>query len=436
MGMQEGTATMAELLRTQGYSTHAIGKWHLGYSEWDYTPTGRGFDSHTGYLQGAIDYYTHEAGTTLLTTAGPKLAGFDFWKNRDVFQGTNGTYNVNYYEAAHKTILDNHDAEQPDSKPLFIYYAHESVHEPLQVPPVERGAVEPCAHVNMTEARNTLCQMMVVLDGSIGEFVEDLKAKDLWENTVMWVTTDNGGMTAFQTGGAASASSNYPLRAGKVSLFEGGVRGVSFVTGGLVPKAARGSTRNDLMHAVDIVPSLVPLGQNAGEAGVDLSNVDGQDMWKVITEGARSPRDELPLNINPHCDLCTVTTPLATNSSNSSMLPIVPSYSALIEGDMKLIVGDSGPLYDGWWSNGDYLWEHASKSDTKAKLHLYNLTADESERHNLAKEQPEILAHMLERLKFHSSRDNGFLEPQHNLPHFKALPRLHDGVWAPWVHAK
>ena len=61
-------------------------------------------------------------------------------------------------------------------------------------------------------------------------------------------------------------------RAGKTTLFEGGVRGASFITGGLVPAAIRGTKRDDLAHAVDIVPSLVPLALKEGGPTPDLSN--------------------------------------------------------------------------------------------------------------------------------------------------------------------
>merc|ERR1719450_1616575 len=108
--------------------------------------------------------------------------------------------------------------------------------------------------------------MMVELDNQIGVFVEMLKAHDLWENTLVWVTTDNGGMTIGlkeQTGGAAGAvysvSSNYPLRAGKATLFEGGVRGVSFVTGGFLPNGAFGGKRTGLLQHVDIPETLAAL---------------------------------------------------------------------------------------------------------------------------------------------------------------------------------
>ena len=75
----------------------------------------------------------------------------------------------------------------------------------------------------------------------------------------MWVTTDNGGMTSGPQPygfGAWSASSNFPLRGGKGTLFEGGVRGISFVTGGFLPAAARGGVRTSLMQHVDIPTTL------------------------------------------------------------------------------------------------------------------------------------------------------------------------------------
>ena len=165
----------------------------------------------------------------------------------------------------------------------------------------------------------------------------------------------------------------------------------------------------------------------------DLSNVDGIDLWKLIIAGQPSPRTTLPINILPHCRLCEISKALAGNASDMNW-PLFPEYSAVIQGEMKLILGAAGPIYDGWWSNGDYNWEKASEKDSHAQVHLYNLTADESERHNLADELPEMVESMKKLIEAYSSEANGFLTPQPNLPHLGCLPQLHNGTWAPFVN--
>merc|ERR1712070_64043 len=104
----------------------------------------------------------------------------------------------------------------------------------------------------------------------------------------MWVTTDNGGMTHWGPIVAeASVGCNYPLRGGKATLFEGGVKAVSFVTGGKLPAAAGGTVRTGLMHHVDVPATLASLG------GANLgADTDGVDVWSVVAEGHDSPRTE------------------------------------------------------------------------------------------------------------------------------------------------
>ena len=76
---------------------------------------------------------------------------------------------------------------------------------------------------------------------------------------------------------------------------------------------------------------------------------------------------ELPINILPQCFDCKVV--------DRSAGPLEPAYSALIQGEMKLILGDAAPIYDGWWSNGDYIRTNATRADSDAQAHLYNLVA-------------------------------------------------------------
>jgi len=432
---------MAELLRDEGYATHAIGKWHLGYSKWDYTPTGRGFDTYTGYFQGAIDYYTKDVGLNLVLKGANGINGGDFWQNRTFFNTSNASYSMNYYQERALQILDGYNASAPDAKPLFLYFAHQNIHEPLQLPNPDRGAAGACARVNATTRRNTLCQMMYAVDSAIGEFVDKVKARGLWDDSLFWFTTDNGGMIAYDDGGGASASSNQPFRAGKTTLFEGGVRGVSFVTGGknVFPDNARGTKTTQLMHAVDLLPSILPLVSKPGARaweGRRSFQFDGMDMWGAIT-GTPVPnlRKELPLNINPRCSTCKLSGILGGHQP-TKWFPILVNYSAIIQGDWKLILGSAATLYDGWWASSQggaqYNMSNASRSDTDAPVHLYNISDDESERNNLAAQHPDVVAQLVARIEHYADTANGFVQPQNIIPHLSAFPHRHGGVWAPF----
>ena len=100
----------------------------------------------------------------------------------------------------------------------------------------------------------------------------------------------------------------------------------------------------------------------------------------------------------------------------------------MISGDWKIIQGSATVTYDGWWTNGDYKWIHANKSDTEAVTHLYNITADPGEHHNVADSEPEVVKTLLKRLEFYADPANGFKKPQSNLPHPKGMPQLNPAL--------
>jgi len=213
----------------------------------------------------------------------------------------------------------------------------------------------------------------------------------------------------------ASASSNFPLRAGKATLFEGGVRGVSFVSGGILPTSAAGRQVQGLLQHVDIAATIASLG------GAELPLTDGYDSWSVIANGDDSLRTEVPVNVDISCGL-----------GGASPL----NYSAVISGEWKLISGSSG-LYDGWWSNGDYSHEDADVASSNVTIDgkavwLFNLDQDQNERKNVALEHPEVVAKLQARLEELADQSNGYVPSQANTLSPAALPFLHGGVWAPW----
>merc|ERR1712137_687140 len=432
--------TIAEKLRDRGYRTHAVGKWHLGAARWVNTPIGRGFDTYQGYLQGAVDYYTKEVG---LGTLGSKIpfvtaasTGFDYWVNKNaMWEESNSTGHPGHYETdlqkdELKKIIDAHNT----SEPFFLYLAHQNIHEPLQMPPQPKYS-ENCAHVLPSASgkdRHVLCAMANRMDDSIGDLEIYLKEKGMWNNTLIWVTTDNGGMLPPGVGGgkAGSASSNFPLRSGKTSLFQGGVRGVCFVTGGVVPMMARGNVVNGLIQHLDIPTTLGAL------AGVNISDTaDGFDMWGVVASGHESPRDEVPLNV----DVGTLQRLLgaATGSCCGGSLG-VPSYSGLIQGNWKLISGWSG-AYDGWSTNDPYtlVAPNTSQSDIQKvdgkQVWLFDLSSDPRELNNLATTRKDVVRSLQSRLAELSDEAKGYMPAQMNVPHARSLPILHNGSWAPYL---
>merc|ERR1712188_196356 len=133
--------------------------------------------------------------------------------------------------------------------------------------------------------------MLVELDNSLGDFVSLLKQLDYWSNTYILATTDNGGMTDWLEDASgkpqfpASIGSNFPLRAGKTTLFEGGTKGTAFLAGGALPEESRGTSWHDLMHAVDLSTTAM------GFAGAESpSNADGLD----FSRAALDPNVEKP----------------------------------------------------------------------------------------------------------------------------------------------
>ena len=446
------TSTIAEVLKGAGYATHAIGKWHLGMKSWSDTPLGRGFDSWAGYLNGAIDYYTHK--TTFQD-------GMDLWRNKTAAWDvqTYGKHTTEFYMEEAQRVLDNHDA----SNPLFVYFAHQLIHNPHEQPP-DAASKAACAKENAsspigewaTTARRTLCTMTSEVDTAVGEFVQMLEAKGMWNDTILWVTTDNGGMTTGPrwskddvSNRAWSTASNFPLRGGKTTLFEGGVRGVSFVTGGanVFPAAARGQTRQGNEHLMQHVDVPATMASLAGAEWGDSTAVDGLDVWDTITTGTPSPRDEVPVNVDTCVGAPTGGWPCGKDKV----------FNALISKDgYKLIEANFVPqncptnitwctgngLYDGWWSNDPYT--HTLPNATtqgpmpdsgilNGGIWLFNLTADPNELLNIAASNTAVVQKMRARLNELANPKNGYTIPQTNLPSPLSFPILHNHTWAPFV---
>ncbi|XP_045908537.1 arylsulfatase I-like isoform X2 [Micropterus dolomieu] len=288
--------TLPERLREAGYTTHMVGKWHLGFYRKACLPTRKGFDSFFGSLTGSVDYYSYGS------CDGPGLCGYDLHDDEDVAWGQKGKYSTTLFTQRARKILESHD---PTDRPLFLLLSLQAVHTPLKTPMSYIHPYRDMANIG----RRNFAAMVSTVDESVRNVTYALRKYGYYRNSVIIYSTDNGAQPF--TGG-----SNWPLRGRKGTYWEGGVRGVGFVHSPLLRHKRRVSKA--LLHITDWFPTLVGLaGGNISQTrcrdaflatdpqATDMSDhftsqgLDGFDVWPTISEGKESPRQEILHNIDP-----------------------------------------------------------------------------------------------------------------------------------------
>ena len=353
---------IAEKMKNAGYATHQVGKWDAGMATVDHIPTGRGFESSFGYFHHDNDYYTE----VVSNCNGTGIV--DLWDTDKPAHGVNGTGPDNYEEGLFKEhllqIVNNHDT----SIPLFLYYAPHIVHTPLQVPD---------RYLNMfsfinDHDRQYYHAMVTYLDDVVGELTDALKKRNMWDNLLFVTSSDNGG-PVYPGGGA----NNYPLKGGKLSDWQGGVRVNAFVSGGYLPNTMRGKKTDGYIHLADWYGTFCAIAEvdstDEKAAKANLPPVDSINMWPFISGQTEvSPRTDIPLSIN-----------------------------TLISGDYKILTNN---VPQAGWTGPQYPNQTNPSGGIKAVEHcdggcLYNIKDDPQERTNLASTQPAKLKEMQEKLK-------------------------------------
>lgn len=261
-GLKLEEQTLAQLLRSAGYETAISGKWHLGEFEPAYRPTQRGFDHQYGQWFGAIDYFTHRRGEAI-----------DWHRNDQPCNDSGYSTHLIAREAC-RIIRE----KNPD-KPLFLYLPFNAVHGPHQVP--EKYSAP---YTQLNGVRRIYAGMLSAMDEAIGQVLATLEETKIRDNTLIIFSSDNGGPSP------GKITSNGPLRGGKGSILEGGVRVCACVNWpGRIPA---GQTIDEPLHAVDWYPTLSKLTGSTLQQKLPL---DGLDIWPVLTSGAKSPHDALIL---------------------------------------------------------------------------------------------------------------------------------------------
>ena len=262
----------ALLKKQRGYQTHAVGKWNLGNLVKAYTPTFRGFDSFVGYYAAALaDYWYHGNPGKCKVSAGLTAPAFvtDLSNSSGANEaagvrpatapGVNGTYDLDVFAADAVRRIEAHAAAQLKRRAagemeagLYVYAAFQNVHSTAQNPTTPSGSHPlhaPCHEVDThygttrNDTYKVMGGMLTYLDYGVGNLTAALEAAG--RPYVLVLSSDNGGPLPHAT--------NAPLRGGKHSLWEGGVRVRSFVSGSAVPAAARGTVWDGLAHSSDWV---------------------------------------------------------------------------------------------------------------------------------------------------------------------------------------
>ncbi|ARN57357.1 arylsulfatase B [Sedimentisphaera salicampi] len=288
-GMQEGVCTpltthglppkevtLAEMLGSVGYEHRAcLGKWHLGLNSQKFDPISQGFNYFYGHYNGALDYFTHK-----------RYGQLDWHRNREAC--VDGGYSTDLLGREAVSFIDKYS----DDSPFLLYVAFNAPHGPMQA---KRGDLEDYGFdhdkgiiKNSSKRRgkremqpdygdlgrgNTVRQtysaMVAAMDEQIGNILNALDKNKISENTIVLFQSDNGGI-------ANSGGSNKPLRGGKFTLWEGGVRVPAAIRW---PKKLRsGVKQNAVTGAVDILPTVAEItGAKKPEA-----QLDGRSIWGIL----------------------------------------------------------------------------------------------------------------------------------------------------------
>jgi arylsulfatase A-like enzyme len=323
---------LPQALKDAGYETAIVGKWHLGHADQKFWPRQRGFDHAYGPLIGEIDYFTHKVDGKV-----------DWFRDNEVVEEEGYSTTLLGNEAV--KLIERHDP----ATPLFLYLAFNAVHTPYQAP---QEYLDQYKNIE-DPSRRAYAASATAMDDQIRRVIAALDQKKMLGNTLFIFQSDNGGTRNPMFAGAITDMSkvvlpadNGPYRDGKGSLYEGGTRVVAFAS--WPGHIKEGSTVNEMIHTVDLYPTLVNLA--GGKLGKNKP-LDGVDLWGTISEGKPSPRTEIVYNIEPF-------------------------RAAIRRGDWKLIWNALLPQ----------------------SFELYNIAEDPSETKNLAAENPEKVAELQKRI--------------------------------------
>ena len=273
-GLKQEEVTIAEVLKSEGYATGAVGKWHLGHLP-KFLPQQQGFDSYYGipysndmvnngftghvYRKNILDPYFQAPASRFNVALVENTTEIE----RPVDQTT---ITKRYTEKAIEFIDKNKNQQ------FFLYLAHSMPHIPLFASDEFIGRSKASLYVDVIEE----------IDWSVGQVLDALKRYNIDKNTIVVFSSDNGPWLSFKIHGGSAG----PLRAGKGTTFEGGQRVPTVFWG---PGIVKPGVINQMGSTLDLINTFASL--SGGKVPSDRK-MDGHDLSKVLTEKAVSPRKD------------------------------------------------------------------------------------------------------------------------------------------------
>jgi arylsulfatase A-like enzyme len=254
-GLDPDPHTLGRLMKDAGYETALVGKWHLGTLP-RFHPLRHGFDDFYGFLGAAADYTSH----------------IDTESLQNLFQDGTETVRTTGYLTDLFTDRAVQIVSRNRAKPLFLNLQYNAPHWPWQAP----GDPPYADSLRWTKGGSpeTFARMMESMDTGIGRVLEALHRRGLERDTLVIITSDNGG---------ERFSHMAPLSHGKMTLYEGGIRVAAIARWpGMIPA---GSATDQVAVTMDWAATLLGL---AGAHAPRTAPLDGMDLMPALT-GARAP---------------------------------------------------------------------------------------------------------------------------------------------------
>ncbi len=264
-GLDTKYATLGEVMQRNGYVTGCFGKWHLG-NQPGRRPISRGFDESCGLMYSNDMWPFHPEHPD-------KYPPLPYWEN-DVITIDTITHQdqkmlTTWYTEAAVDFIGRHSDE-----PFFLYLPHSMVHVPLF-----------CSDKFINKSGTGLYgDVIMELDWSVGEIMKAIEKNELEDNTLfIFIGSDNGPTYTY----IGNHSGSTPFRAGKGTIFDGGVRNNCIIKfpGNIEPN----TISHNAFCSIDILPTICQLTG----AQLPKNEIDGRNVWDLIIEkpGAINPHD-------------------------------------------------------------------------------------------------------------------------------------------------